>query len=326
MPGNSRLELLVAGAMLGLLLLMALPNLLPVVRSSAERHAVDDLAFFIDDVRVVSRTHPTPLRFRPRSNLDQDQPVVKRLLLRHGAVRRARIEVLQPFAFDGGRLIAKDGFGRIALRDTSPIRFVDVTPTGYICTRKANATQLDDLDGPCPDVPRLPRSAGCSQSGTSLSPLLMFALWPCLWPRWRRRQPRHQGPRRPRAARGYLLIEAVIAMLMLALCVSLVYAYVGKRRVQVRQGHPVAHQLLQSELRHLPPRIALGARPLTTSHDGRWLLTAKRKETRQQRVLLQFAVVDKDGADQSSQAGASAEVWVHADRVADPAPSTGGTP
>ena len=72
LAGNARLELLVAGAMLGLLLLMALPNLLPVVQGSADRRAVDDLAFFIDDVRVVSRMHNVALRFRPRHAIDHE--------------------------------------------------------------------------------------------------------------------------------------------------------------------------------------------------------------------------------------------------------------
>ena len=131
--------------MLGLLLLMALPNLMPVVQSSAHRHAVDDLAFFIDDVRLVSRSHPNPLRFRPGHAIDQEQPVIKRLLLRHGAVRRAQVEVLKPFAFSDGKLIAKHGFGRVALSETHPIRFVDVTATGLVCARKATADQIAHL-------------------------------------------------------------------------------------------------------------------------------------------------------------------------------------
>ncbi|MCP4499227.1 MAG: type II secretion system protein [Deltaproteobacteria bacterium] len=341
--GKSSLELLVAMAMLGMSLLLAVPNLMPLLRGSNDRHNADALAFFVDDMRVKSGVENVDVFFHDgvknvlafESNWSFLHRRYPKLLKE---VVQLEVKVVVPFSFRDGRLQSRKEFGRLVIVGKESRRIVDVTASGELCVGRAQTDEDLQNRGPC-TTGTAPTARGCEQSGgTSL-----YAFWLSLcviFCRPSRRRVPKETPESPKERsrinyfsarkkpKGYVLIEAVMAALLLTLCVGLVYSYAVRSRREnglsagaIARAHRAskATSLLKKVLHHLPGKLKEGVQPIKGQKD--MLRTIKVLQRREGLVLLQIAVVWSS----ADARGASVHLWLKASRMADLVSAEKGT-
>lgn len=328
--GKSALELLVALGMLCMLALLAVPNLMPLLRSSADRHHADALAFYIDDMRIQSAAHQSDISFYDVENMwassDQRAPLQVRYPSFFRRVAKEQIKIVKPFAFHNGAFVSEAPFGRLLLIGDVSHRIVDVTATGELCVSHARLGEDLNTRAPCSSIK--PVAIGCdatSSSGGITFPWFIFALGGIFYGRKSVRS----GPRKSsaRRLRGYVMVEAVAAALLLTLCMGLVYSYVGQRRAKslaalkpnvetrslsVSLSSSRSMAVLKAWLHSLPPRMVTGS--FIDAQSPHLQFTASVEKRQAGLVLIRLVVRHED-----DEYEASTKLWLPENRVIDDA-------